>query len=343
MKMFGLLGRLVKLARKEPCGREVSHRLHQVRLWLELQQGGNSSHEAAQLLQMGRATLYRWAKRLNEQGLQGLRPKSRRPHRLRQRRWNQDLVKAVCRLRKEQPLWGKLKITAVLRREGVACSIAAVGRILSREMRRRAIREVRWFLGRKFRVKPKRVTKRPHARRLPKELRGKLFPAQLDTITLSKDRYGVERVQFSAVDPVTRVGAAKVYRAGTANNGRDFLEHVRCVMPWVPGIQVDGGGEFKGAFEEACRSEKIPLYVLPPRSPKLNGYVERFNGTCRYELYNRQESLEDLAALEKRVSDYEHFYNTYRPHQGLKQTTPYDRMREKFPHQGRLSLLSQMW
>lgn len=343
MKMFGLLGKLVKLSRKEPCGQEISHRLQQVRLWLELQQGGKSSHDAAGLLKLGRATLYRWARQLEQQGLEGLGSKSRRPHRVRHRQWSHNLVSAVCRLRKEQPLWGKLKIREVLHRQGTSCSIAAVGRILSREMRRGAIREVRWFLGQKPRVKPKRVAKRPHARRLPKELRGKIFPAQLDTIKLSENTYGVERVQFSAVDPVTRIGAAKVYERGTAKNGKNFLEHVRRVMPWVGGIQVDGGSEFKGAFEEACKHEEIPLYVLPPRSPKLNGFVERFNGTCRYELYNRQESLENMGDLRKIVSDYESFYNTYRPHQGLKQLTPYDNMVQKFPDKGRLSLLSHMY
>ncbi len=79
MKMFGLLGKLVKLAKKEPCGEEVSHRLQKVRLWLELQRGGKSSHEAARLLHVSRATLYRWARRLKEQGLEGLRPKSSTP------------------------------------------------------------------------------------------------------------------------------------------------------------------------------------------------------------------------------------------------------------------------
>ncbi len=210
-------------------------------------------------------------------------------------------------------------------------------------MQRGAIRPVRWFLGRKPRVKPKRVAKRPHAQRLPQELRGKVFPIQLDTIKLSEDYYGVERIQFSAVDPVTRIGAAKVYERATAANGKDFLEHVRQVMPWLPSIQVDGGSEFKGAFEEACKSKEIRLYVLPPRSPKLNGFVERFNGTCRYELYGQQKSLENMQNLRKIVSRYELSYNTYRPHQGLKQGTPYDIMVEKFPELGQRSLLSHKY
>jgi len=32
-------------------------------------------------------------------------------------------------------------------------------------------------------------------------------------------------------------------------------------------------------FEKTCQDRRIDLYVLPPRSPKLNGGVERTNGT----------------------------------------------------------------
>jgi putative transposase len=47
-------------------------------------------------------------------------------------------------------------------------------------------------------------------------------------------------------------------------------------MPFlVKAIQVDGGSEFEAAFEEECQKRNIRLFVLPPNSPKLNGYVER--------------------------------------------------------------------
>jgi hypothetical protein len=36
-------------------------------------------------------------------------------------------------------------------------------------------------------------------------------------------------------------------------------------------------------FEAACQERAIALFVLPPRSPKLNGHVERTNGTARRE------------------------------------------------------------
>ena len=53
----------------------------------------------------------------------------------------------------------------------------------------------------------------------------------------------------------------------------------------VKAIQIDGGSEFMAEFEQACADKNLPLYVLPPRSPKLNGAVERCNGAWRYEFY----------------------------------------------------------
>ncbi len=44
-------------------------------------------------------------------------------------------------------------------------------------------------------------------------------------------------------------------------------------------LQVGGGSEFAAEFEFACQQRSLPLFVLPPRSPKLNGHVERAQRT----------------------------------------------------------------
>jgi hypothetical protein len=41
----------------------------------------------------------------------------------------------------------------------------------------------------------------------------------------------------------------------------------------IRSIQVVGGSEF-AAFEQACQQQGIRLFVLSPRSPKLNGAVD---------------------------------------------------------------------
>ena len=88
--------------------------------------------------------------------------------------------------------------------------------------------------------------------------------------------------EFRAVMPGNREMFSKVYSRATADTARDFLLeavkrlNIRC-------IQVDGGSEFRGVFEETCAELGIELLVLRPQNPKLNGLVERANRTVREE------------------------------------------------------------
>lgn len=43
----------------------------------------------------------------------------------------------------------------------------------------------------------------------------------------------------------------------------------------IKAIQIDGGSQFMAESETACKDAGLALNVLPPRSPKLNGAVER--------------------------------------------------------------------
>ena len=63
--------------------------------------------------------------------------------------------------------------------------------------------------------------------------------------------------------------------------------------------------------------------MLPPRSPKLNGCVERAQRTHTEEFYEVDEGKLEIAALNKRLLAWEHTYNTIRPHQALGYFTPY--------------------
>ena len=76
-------------------------------------------------------------------------------------------------------------------------------------------------------------------------------------------------------------------------------------------------------FEQACKEYNIPLYVLPPRSPELNGGVERINRTWREEFYDFYDDLpENLLELSTYVKKFQKFYNHVRPHENLDFSTP---------------------
>lgn len=74
----------------------------------------------------------------------------------------------------------------------------------------------------------------------------------------------------------------------TVNNIKQFLETVQLRMPFpVRAVQVDGGWEFIAGFEKSYQEKGIHLFVLPPRSPKLNGCVERAHHRTHAEEFNQ--------------------------------------------------------
>jgi transposase InsO family protein len=76
------------------------------------------------------------------------------------------------------------------------------------------------------------------------------------------------------------------------------------------------------AFAEACAQEGIRLFELPPRSPKLNGSVERANRSFKDEFYDCSTALPTVGDFAADLRRYEHVYNHVRPHQALDYLTP---------------------
>jgi putative transposase len=283
------------------------------------QHGGNVSLTARRF-GLSRSTIYVWLKRQEAHGLRGLEDRSRRPRRVRQPTWGADLEARVLRLREENACWGKDKITPILRREGVSVSVSMVGRILTR-------------LKAQGRLPPaslkdpcivSRPQMRPYATRKPKDYHV-LMPGDLVQVDTADVRWtGSDRYKhFSARDYVSRWDVLDVHGRATARTAADFLTVLQRRMPFsVRAIQVDGGSEFKAEFEAACREQGLLLFVLPPRSPKLNGRVERAQRTHKEEFYHQVAPPDSLTELRAQLLDQEQRYNTYRPHQALGHKTP---------------------
>ena len=71
------------------------------------------------------------------------------------------------------------------------------------------------------------------------------------------------------------------------------------------------------------------MFVLPPRSPKLNGQVERMQRTSREEVYDLHQpgTVTELNLL---LHDQDVTYNTIRPHDSLDMLTPDEYYQAKF-------------
>lgn len=67
---------------------------------------------------------------------------------------------------------------------------------------------------------------------------------------------------------------------------------------------------------------------IKPRTPQLNGKVERSHLTDKREFYQLLNYTDDVD-LNKKFLDWEQFYNFDRPHGGFKGKTPYEVLKSK--------------
>ena len=278
---------------------------------------------------ISRQAFYRWKPRYDPRDLSTLEDRSHRPLHRRQPTWTQEQAERVRRLRERYPRWGKDKLAVLLRREGWPVSVSMVGRILTSLRQRGVLREPRVF-----RVKRRRGTaNRPWALRKPKdyalERPGDLV--QLDTMDL-RPAPGVVLKQFTARDMISRWDVIEVHGRATSTAARLFLDTLQRRLPFpLRALQVDGGSEFAALFEQACLERGIRLFVLPPRSPKLNGQVERANRTHTEEFYEITPFSLPIAELNRELLAWEQTYNTIRPHQALGYLTPLEFLAQSAP------------
>ena len=247
---------------------------------------------------------------------------STRPRHVRQPTWPSELAEKVLVLREENPRWGKEKLADLLRDEGWQVSVSMVGRILKTLRDKGILVEPRYT----FVSTGKRLKNRPYAVRKPKDhvvqQAGDLV--QLDTLDV-RPLPNVVYKHFTSHDVISKWDVIGIFTSATATNAARFLDEIVERMPFkVKSIQIDGGSEFHSSFEEKCRQLGIKLFVLPPRSPKLNGGVERAHRTHTEEFYEVTDSDFSLPDLREKLRHWEARYNTFRPHQSLRYLTPYE-------------------
>src|SRR6185437_2920522 len=315
-------GKVPKARQLAGWGRELS-REGQLKLrWIThyLDHGRNAAFTCRHF-GISRQCFYRWWRRYDAHDLPALEGRSHRPHHRRQPTWSTDLANTVLALRLQFPRWGKDKLVILVRGRGYQVSTSMVGRILHRLKQRGLLIEPQRSGVTASRSHPR---PRPWAVRKPKEYQpsqpGDLV--QVDTLEV-RPLLGVTLKQFTARDVISRWDVCEVHRRATATAATTFLETLLKRMPFpVRALQVDGGSEFAAEFEQACRQRQLRLFVLPPRSPKLNGAVERAQRTHTEEFYEVTPCSWQVAPLNQQLIGWERIYNTVRPHQALGYQTP---------------------
>lgn len=329
MQIVGLHRNIYKLSaytiRQESLQMAEKLRYKQLGDWETLKKNGVSDADVARITGISRASFYRRKKAIKTYGIQAVAKKSCRPKRLRTSKISDELKQLVLCLRKARPTYGKAKIHAIIRRDHsyFMTSESSIGRILANLIKQGKIKRYKasWHCKkrRKFNNHAQRWKYENKPVKLAENI-GKMV--QIDHMSVCKN--GIQVKHFQAWEGITKSVHAEIYSNATSKTATKFLDELEKSYEFpIKSIQVDGGSEFMKDFEEACKNKGIPLFVLPPKSPRYNGGVERANRTFREDFYDKDDLLEDsIGGLRAELKKALQIYNNFRPHQALDYLTP---------------------
>jgi putative transposase len=276
-----------------------------------------------------RQTGHKWLKRLKEEGNKGLKNRSRRPHRLRGVRRQQEWKARLVALKRQHWSWGPKKLRKVLGKlydSRAIPSVASLGRWLAKEglTRRQARRKPGPQQLRAQRLDPRRCN----------DVWAIDFKGQFQT---PKDRRTNYPLTVSDLKSRYLIGCDHLLRP----DARSVIGHLRgyfkeCGLPKA--IRCDNGGPFGsngalGLSKITAWITKIGIVVdfIDPGKPHQNGIHERIHRTFKAEAAN--PPAQSWSAQQQRGRKWQKHYNQQRPHESLEQRPPaevYRKSRRKF-------------
>jgi transposase InsO family protein len=189
-----------------------------------------------------------------------------------------------------------------------------------------------WRVLKSCAVEPlKRYRKRQDIKRYSRPIPG-------DRVQIDVTKIRAKCYQFTAVDDCTRMRVLRLYSSKHSYNTVLFLGEVLDNFPFlIQRIQTDWGTEFfNDLVQEELMDHFIKFRPIKPRSPHLNGKVERSQKTDKAEFYSQLNLKDKTLDLKPLLASWEQFYNCQRPHASLNGKTPYERyleLEEKIPIQ----------
>ena len=267
---------------------------------------------------VSRQCFYKWRRRYEELGEEGLRDGSSRPLNS-PNATPAEVVGKIVYLRQHYH-FGPLKISMYLARyHDIQIGHSAVWRVLKRldlnrlpSSQRHKRHQTRWKLyekplpGHRVQVDVKFLEPLPGSRK--------------------------KHYQFTAIDDCTRIRVLRIYDRNDQKTAIQFIDYVAEKLPFrIECIQTDNGAEFQGAFHWHVLDRGIGHVFIKPASPRLNGKVERSHRIDADEFYRMLDGvvIDDTALFNDKLEEWETFYNFHRPHGSLGGQTPYERLRQR--------------
>ena len=268
-----------------------------------------------------RKTLHKWLARFNEKNLSTLEEHSRKP--ILSRRWMVTCEEEanIRVLRKKNMEFGKMKLKVLYKEE--------YGRKISTWKIERVIRKYNLYPDRaehEYQAEKRRNSK-PKIRintikEQLKQIKEFGFLWHIDAIIIWW--YGQRRIIFTAMEDLTKIAFARVYKTNTSGYAEDFLKRLIYLIEGKINIMhQDNGSEFQGDFERACQTLGILQIYSRPYTPKDNPALEHFNGTVQHEwLKFSTVGLDNMEEANRDLTKWLVKYNSYRPHEALDYQTP---------------------
>jgi transposase InsO family protein len=265
---------------------------------------------------ISRKTFYKWKQRFDVSGTAGLCDQPRRPKRS-PKGTKPEVVSKILYLR-EHYHFGAGRIAAYLQRfHAVTIARSSVHRILTKHE-----------MGRL----PANQKHRPHKERWQRYEKAQPgHRIQMDVKFLERIPGTRKRLyQFTAIDDCTRIRVLKIYDACNQRTAIRFMDDVLRRLPFrVLVVQTDNGAEFQSQFHWHLQSRDIRHVYIRPRTPRLNGKVERSHRVDDQEFYqmlDRDGITDDIRLFNEKLKEWEDYYNYHRPHGALAGQTPYERL-----------------
>lgn len=265
-----------------------------------------------------KSTLFDWKKKYELSGkrLSSLVPKSTRPHHLRQALFDPRFLQVIKSLRQEYGAISKYKLKLFLDEYAKSQGLPGYGHSTIGKL----IKRHHYFFNKKKRKKSRSRLLSPRLKRSPKQTTPGYIEMDAVTVYVLNQRYYF----ITAIDVVTKFAWVMFTTNLSSRQAKLAVTEFRLHYQYrVREMQTDNGHEFLGEFDQYLQQENIPHQFIYPRSPKVNGVVERFNRTLRDEFLSRTDSVYlGSERLNQHLLRYLNWYNTQRPHYSLNYMTP---------------------
>ncbi len=266
--------------------------------------------QAAACFSVSAKTAAKWVRRFREEGVEGLRDRTSRPHRLR-RPTAIELVQRVEQLRRQR--WTGLRIA-----QQTGLSRATVSRILRRlKLSRVRDLEPKVPVQRYEHARPGdllhldikklgRIARPSH--RVTGDRRDRVAGIGWEYLHVAIDDHS--RIAFSAIHPDEKRESALAFLVAALEYYARFGIRFRALL-------TDNGPAYRSrAFAQACRALGLKHRFTRPYTPRTNGKAERFIQTALRE-WAYARTYQNSNERSQELRPWLHQYNWHRPHGSL--------------------------